>query len=55
MRKLSPDVVFRDLEGEAVSLDLVSGTYFGERGRDARVAGNVLETAEVVMGLSRRL
>jgi hypothetical protein len=45
--KLSPDVVFRDLEGEAVILDLASGTYFGlnevgtrvwrllEEGRDA--------------------
>lgn len=29
MWKLSPDVVFRDLEGEAVILDLSSGTYFG--------------------------
>ena len=27
--KLSPDVVFRDLDGEAVLLDLGSGTYFG--------------------------
>lgn len=27
--KLSPDVVFRNLEGEAVLLDLGSGTYFG--------------------------
>jgi hypothetical protein len=27
--KLNPDVVFRDLEGEAVILDLSSGTYFG--------------------------
>jgi hypothetical protein len=27
--KLSPDVVFRDLDGEAVILDLESGTYFG--------------------------
>jgi hypothetical protein len=27
--KLSPDVVFRDLDGEAVILDLGSGTYFG--------------------------
>lgn len=25
----SPDVVFRDLDGEAVILDLESGTYFG--------------------------
>lgn len=45
--KLSPDVVFRDLDGEAVILDLASGTYFGlnevgtrvwrllEEGRDA--------------------
>jgi hypothetical protein len=29
MLKLSPDVVFRDLDGEAVVLDLGSGTYFG--------------------------
>jgi hypothetical protein len=29
MWKHSPDVVFRDLEGEAVILDLASGTYFG--------------------------
>jgi hypothetical protein len=29
MWKLSPDVVFRDLEREAVILDLASGTYFG--------------------------
>lgn len=27
--KLSPDVVFRNLDGEAVLLDLGSGTYFG--------------------------
>jgi hypothetical protein len=29
MFTLSPDVVFRDLDGEAVILDLGSGTYFG--------------------------
>jgi hypothetical protein len=29
MWKHSPDVVFRDLEGEAVILDLATGTYFG--------------------------
>jgi hypothetical protein len=29
MHHLSPDVVFRDLEGEAVILDLTSGRYFG--------------------------
>jgi hypothetical protein len=29
MHRLSPDVVFRDLEGEAVILDLSSGRYFG--------------------------
>jgi hypothetical protein len=29
MWKHSADVVFRDLEGEAVILDLASGTYFG--------------------------
>ena len=27
--RLNPDVVFRDLDGEAVILDLGSGTYFG--------------------------
>jgi coenzyme PQQ synthesis protein D (PqqD) len=27
--QLSPDVVFRDLDGEAVILDLASGRYFG--------------------------
>lgn len=26
---ISPDVVFRELEGEAVMLDLASSTYFG--------------------------
>jgi Coenzyme PQQ synthesis protein D (PqqD) len=29
MPKINPDVVFRDLDGEAVILDLESGTYFG--------------------------
>jgi hypothetical protein len=29
MFKLSPDIVFRDLDGEAVILDLATGTYFG--------------------------
>ena len=27
--KANPNVVFRDLDGEAVLLDLTSGTYFG--------------------------
>ena len=27
--RVSPDVVFRDLDGEAVILNLASGTYFG--------------------------
>ena len=27
--QVSPDVVFRDLDGEAVILDLASGTYYG--------------------------
>ncbi len=27
--KVNPDVVYRDLDGEAVILDLGSGTYFG--------------------------
>jgi PqqD family protein of HPr-rel-A system len=27
--RISPNVVFRDLDGEAVLLDLSSGTYFG--------------------------
>jgi Coenzyme PQQ synthesis protein D (PqqD) len=29
MPRFNPDVVFRDLDGEAVILDLGSGTYFG--------------------------
>lgn len=27
--EVSPDAVFRDLEGESVILDLASGTYYG--------------------------
>jgi Coenzyme PQQ synthesis protein D (PqqD) len=37
MFKLSPDVVFRELEGEAVLLDLSSGTYFGLNAAGTRV------------------
>jgi hypothetical protein len=37
MWKHSPDVVFRDLDGEAVILDLASGTYFGLNGVGTRV------------------
>jgi hypothetical protein len=37
MFKLSPDVVFRDLDGEAVILDLDSGTYFGLNAVGTRV------------------
>jgi len=37
MFRLSPDVVFRDLEGEAVILDLGSGTYFGLNAVGTRV------------------
>lgn len=37
MFKLSPDVVFRDLDGEAVILDLGSGTYFGLNAVGTRV------------------
>ena len=52
--KLSPDVVFRNLDGEAVLLDLGSGRYFGlnevgtriwqmiEGGRDASAIVDVL-------------
>lgn len=29
MLRLSPDAVYRDLDGEAVVLDLATGTYFG--------------------------
>jgi hypothetical protein len=35
--RLSPDVVFRDLEGEAVILDLASGRYFGLNAAGTRV------------------
>lgn len=34
---LSRDAVFRDLDGEAVILDLVSGTYFGLNAVGARI------------------
>jgi hypothetical protein len=37
MFRLSQDVVFRDLEGEAVILDLGSGTYFGLNAVGTRV------------------
>jgi hypothetical protein len=53
MWKHSPDVVFRDLDGEAVILDLASGTYFGLNAvgtrvwrmiEDGRAAAEVVET-----------
>jgi hypothetical protein len=34
---LSPDVVFRELDGEAVLLDLSTGTYFGLNAVGTRV------------------
>jgi hypothetical protein len=37
MWKHSPDVVFRDLDGEAVILDIASGTYFGLNAVGTRV------------------
>jgi hypothetical protein len=37
MWKHSRDVVFRDLDGEAVILDLASGTYFGLNAVGTRV------------------
>jgi hypothetical protein len=51
MWKHSPDVVFRDLEGEAVILDLASGTYFGlnEVGtRVWRLVDEGRDTAQIV-------
>ncbi len=56
MWKHSPDVVYRDLEGEAVILDLASGTYFGlnevgtrvwrmiDEGRDAAEIVDIVAT-----------
>ena len=35
--RLSSDVVFRDLDGEAVILDLATGTYFGLNAVGTRV------------------
>jgi hypothetical protein len=35
--RLSPDVVFRELDGESVVLDLSSGRYFGLNGVGTRV------------------
>ena len=54
--KLSPDVVFRDLDGEAVILDLTSGTYFGLNQVGTRVWQLVDEgrsQAEIVATMAR--
>lgn len=54
--KQSPDVVFRDLDGEAVILDLESGTYFGLNEVGTRVwqlVGEGRSEAEIVGTLAR--
>lgn len=53
--RLSPDVVFRDLEGEAVILDLASGRYFGLNAVGTRIwtlldAGTPIE--EIVQAIA---
>jgi coenzyme PQQ synthesis protein D (PqqD) len=45
----SPDVIFRDLEGEAVLLDLASGRYFGLNAVGTRV-WMLLESGSTVDG-----
>jgi len=53
--KQSPDVVFRDLDGEAVILDLESGTYFGLNEAGTRVwqlVGEGRSEAEIVGALT---
>ena len=47
MWKHSPDVVFRDLDGEAVILDLASGTYFGLNEVGTRVWRMIDEGSDV--------
>jgi hypothetical protein len=51
----SPDVVFRDLDGEAVILDLESGTYFGLNEVGTRVwqlVGEAQSEAQIVETLA---
>jgi hypothetical protein len=53
--KLSPTVVFRDLDGEAVLLDLSSGIYFGLNEVGTRVwqmVGEGRGEAEIVAALA---
>jgi hypothetical protein len=53
--KQSADVVFRDLDGEAVILDLESGTYFGLNEVGTRVwllVGDGRSEAEIVDALA---
>jgi hypothetical protein len=53
--KVNPNVVFKDLDGEAVLLDLSSGTYFGLNEVGTRVwqlaAGN-RDEAQIVAALA---
>jgi coenzyme PQQ synthesis protein D (PqqD) len=54
--RLSPDVLYRDLDGQAVILDLSSGRYFGLNQVGTRIwtlIGDGLDTAAIVATLSR--
>lgn len=54
--RLSPDVLYRDLDGQAVILDLSSGRYFGLNQVATRIwtlIGDGLDTAAIVATLSR--
>jgi hypothetical protein len=50
----SPDVVWRDLEGEAVLLDLASGTYFGLNDVGTRI-WRLLEAGESLARIAEAL
>ena len=54
--RLSPDVLYRDLEGQAVILDLSSGLYFGLNEVGTRIwtlIGEGRSVADIVQILSR--
>jgi hypothetical protein len=50
--RLSPDVVFRELDGESVVLDLSSGRYFGLNAVGTRV-WQLIQQGQPVDGLIR--
>lgn len=54
--RLSPDVLYRDLEGQAVILDLSSGLYFGLNDVGTRIwtlMAEGLDISAIVQALAR--